>query len=105
MRIAVSTEPNRFDLRLDRGMCVDHNDCDENNTQEPLNAFAGLSIDDMRRDGAHVDAVLTAEAGRLTCSGSIHDSKLTGEFTFRAEPGFRRADEAVGNHGPRLAEA
>ena len=86
--IAVSTEPNRFDLRLDRGTCVDHKDCHESNMQQPLNAFAGLTIDDMRREGAHIDAVLTAEAGRLTCTGSIRDSKLTGDFTFVPNPAF-----------------
>src|ERR1700712_1330474 len=80
--ISASTEPNRFDLKLERGSCADHRDCHDNNMQQPLNAFAGLSIGDLRREGAHIDAVLTAEAGRLTCSGSIHDSRLTGDFTF-----------------------
>ncbi len=86
--IAVSTEPDRFDLRLNRGTCADHKDCHDSNMQQPLTAFAGLSIDDMRREGAHIDAVLAAEAGRLTCSGSIHDSKLTGDFTFVPNPAF-----------------
>jgi hypothetical protein len=86
--IAVSTEPDRFDLRLNRGTCADNKDCHESNMQQPLNAFTGLSIDDMRREGARIDAVLTAEAGRLTCSGSIHDSKLTGDFTFVPNPAF-----------------
>ncbi len=86
--ITVSNKANRFDLRLEHGACVDHNDCGENNTQEPLDAFAGFSIEDLQREGAHVDAVFTAEAGRLTCSGNIHDSKLTGEFIFEPNRGF-----------------
>jgi hypothetical protein len=97
--IAVSTEANRFDLRLEHGACVDHNDCGENNTQEPLDAFAGLSTGDLRREGAHVDAVLTAEAGRLTCSGSIHDSKLTGEFLFEPNRAFVERMKQLGITG------
>ena len=86
--ITISTKANRLDLRLEHGACVDHNDCGENNTQEPLDAFAGFSIEDLRREGAHIDAVLTAEAGRLTCSGNIHDSRLTGEFIFEPNRAF-----------------
>jgi hypothetical protein len=97
--ISVSTKANRWDLRLEHGACVDHSDCGENNTQEPLDAFAGLSIEDLRREGAHVDAVLTAEAGRLTCSGSIHDSKLTGEFTFEPNRVFAERMKQLGITG------
>ena len=97
--ITVSTKANRFDLRLEHGACVDHNDCGENNTSEPLDAFAGFSIEDLRREGAHVDAVLTAEAGRLTCSGNIHDSKLTGEFLFEPNRAFVERMKQLGITG------
>jgi hypothetical protein len=86
--IMASTEANRFDLRLERGSCVYHRHCSDNNMQQPLDAFAGFSLADLRRDGAHIDAVLTAEAGRLSCSGSIHDSRLTGDFTFEPNRAF-----------------
>jgi hypothetical protein len=97
--ITVSSTANRFDLRLEHGACIDHNDCGENNTQEPLNAFAGFSIEDLRKEGAHVDAVLTAEAGRLTCSGNIHDSKLTGEFVFEPNRAFVERMKQLGITG------
>ena len=97
--ITVSTKANRFDLRLEHGACADHNNCGENNMQEPLDAFAGFSIGDLRREGAHVDAVLTAEAGRLTCSGNIHDSKLTGEFLFEPNRAFVESMKQLGITG------
>jgi len=97
--ITASTESNRFDLRLQHGICVNHGDCNENNIQEPQNAFAGLSIEDLRHEGAHIDAVLTAEAGRLSCSGTIHDSKLTGEFTFEPNRAFVERMKALGITG------
>jgi len=81
-RISASTVSSRFDLRLERGQCADHRDCGDNETQEPVDAFTGISLADLQRDGAHIDAVLTAEAGTLTCSGSVHTSELSGSFTF-----------------------
>src|SRR3989442_5770807 len=71
--IAASTESDRFELNLKRGSCADNRDCHDNRMQEPQNAFTGLSLSDLSREGAHVDAVLKAEAGTLTCSGTIHD--------------------------------
>jgi hypothetical protein len=35
-----------------------------------------------RREGAHVDAVLRAEAGTITCSGAVHDGRMSGAFRF-----------------------
>ena len=97
--ITASTEANRFDLRLERSPCVDPRHCGDNNMQQPLDAFAGFSLADLRRDGAHVDAVLTAEAGRLTCSGSIHDSTLTGDFTFEPNRAFVERMKELGITG------
>jgi hypothetical protein len=97
--ISASTEPNRFDLTLERGSCIDHKHCSDNHLQQPLNAFAGFSLDDLRREGVHIDAVLTAEAGRLTCSGSIHNSRLTGDFTFEPNRDFVERMKELGITG------
>ncbi|MCU1224100.1 MAG: hypothetical protein JWQ42_2193 [Edaphobacter sp.] len=97
--ITASTEANRFDLRLQHGICSNHRDCNENNIQEPQNAFVGLSLEELRHEGAHIDAVLSAEAGRLTCTGTIHDSKLTGEFTFEPNRAFVEQMKALGITG------
>jgi hypothetical protein len=97
--ITVSTEANRLDLRLRHNACADHRDCGESNAQEPLDVFAGFSAEDLRREGAQIDAVLTAEAGRLTCFGSIHDSKLSGEFSFDPNPAFVARMKQLGISG------
>ncbi len=57
-------------------------------TQEPLSAFLGFTLADLRREGAHVDAVIRAEAGTLTCSGAVHDGRLSGAFNFVPDPAF-----------------
>ncbi|WP_035347970.1 hypothetical protein [Edaphobacter aggregans] len=87
-RITASTQANRFELRLERGSCAGDRDCHESTVTEPADAFTGLSLSDLGRDGSHVDAVLRAEAGTLTCSGSVHESALVGEFTFEPNRGF-----------------
>ena len=87
-RITASTQANHFELRLERGGCTGERDCHESTITEPPDAFTGLSFSDLGRDGSHVDAVLRAEAGTLTCSGNVHDSTVIGEFTFEPNRGF-----------------
>jgi len=87
-RITASTQPNRFELRLERGSCDGDRDCHESTMTEPVDAFTGFSLADLGREGSHVNAVLNAEAGSLTCSGTVRDSAVIGEFTFEPNRGF-----------------
>jgi hypothetical protein len=87
-RITASTEANRFELRLERGACAADRDCHESTVTEPADAFTGFSLSDLSRNGSHVDAVLRAEPGTLTCSGTVHDSALVGDFTFEPNRAF-----------------
>src|SRR5215475_8418077 len=88
-RITASTEGNRFELRLERGECsADRRDCHEQTVTEPTEAFTGLSLADLGREGSHVDAALRAEAGTLTCTGTVHDSSIIGEYVFEPNRGF-----------------
>ncbi len=94
--IRASTESSKFELSLDRGSdqrakqggCDGSKHCHESNMQEAVDAFTGVTLPDLRREGAHLDAVLTAEAGTLRCSGSVHDSELRGAFTFEPNRAF-----------------
>ena len=49
-------------LRMERGRCEGNPDCGSTQTQEPLTAFSGFALSDLRRGGAHLDAVLAAAA-------------------------------------------
>lgn len=104
--IAVSTHADEFELRLERGACPKNpdgsrnysdqatsdrdgrRDCHTNENHQPFNSFSGFVSSDLGRDGARIDAVLTAEAGTLTCSGAIHNFKLSGDFNFTPNPAF-----------------
>jgi hypothetical protein len=80
--VAATSNEAEVDLRLERGGCGGKEDCGSTQTQEPLSAFFGFTLADLRREGAHVDAVLRAEAGTITCSGAVHDGRLSGDFRF-----------------------
>lgn len=101
--IGVSTRSDKFELLVERGTCPKNPDgsrdnsnrnrdsqdrCYTNENDQPFNAFSGFVESDLGRDGAHIEAVISAEAGTLTCSGSIHNFKLSGDFTFTPNPAF-----------------
>ena len=100
--IAVSLNSDELEIRLERGTCRhnpdgsrdDHDSrsetdrCNSNEMQLPSNTFTGFIQSDLARDGAHIDAAINAEAGTLTCSGTIHNFKLSGDFTFTPNAAF-----------------
>ena len=98
-RIRASTWSSGFDLKLERGGCEAGHDCHNTETQEAENAFTGITLSDLHREGAHLDAVLAAEAGTLRCSGSIHDSELSGSFTFEPNKAFVAQMREIGITG------
>jgi hypothetical protein len=87
-RIYASGKANTLELKLERGNCEGGDNCHNSNMTEPLDAFTGITVADLGREGAHLDAVLTAEAGTLRCSGIVHSSELVGSFTFQPDKTF-----------------
>ena len=94
--VAATSNDAEVDFRLERGGCEGKEDCGSTQTQEPLSAFFGFTLADLRREGAHVDAVLRAEAGTITCSGAVHDGRLSGAFRFVPDPAFVDSHAADG---------
>jgi hypothetical protein len=86
--VAATANEAEVDLRLERGACDGGEHCGSTQTQEPLSAFVGFTLADLQREGAHVDAVIRAEAGTLTCSGAVHDGRMSGAFRFVPDPAF-----------------
>lgn len=87
--IAPSTEGDHVQFKLERGDCGEgKHHCNTNDSDMPLSNFSGFTLADLKNDGSHVDAVIAAEAGRLTCSGTVHDLTLSGDFTFVPDPAF-----------------
>jgi hypothetical protein len=90
--IRASNVSNKVELDMNRD--TDRRDCDSgkhchtSNMDEAIDAFTGITLADLQREGAHLDAVLTGEAGTLRCSGNVHDAELTGSFTFEPNKAF-----------------
>ena len=88
-RIRMSQKSGDLELNLERDTCkTDGGSCGNSQMGEPLNAFSGISAADLGREGAHLDAVLLAEAGTLHCSGTVYDAGLVGRYTFEPNPAF-----------------
>ena len=87
-RIRAAHGAGELELKLERGNCDGDGHCNNTETNEPMNAFTGISLADLNREGAHLDAVLTAEAGTLRCSGAVRSSELVGSFTFQPDKAF-----------------
>ena len=60
-----------------------------------------ITLADLAREGTHLDAVLTAEAGTLRATGTIHDLALTGTFVFEPDPKFVEEMRPLGITGLR----
>jgi hypothetical protein len=88
-KISASQETDRVEFRTERGRCEDgQRNCNSSDSAEPLSNFSGFTLSDLKRDGAHLDAALAAEAGKITCSGTVHNLVLEGDFTFIPDPAF-----------------
>jgi hypothetical protein len=86
--ITATSNGTEADLRLERGGCEGNGNCSSTQTHEPVSAFSGFALADLQREGAHVDAKIRAEAGTITCSGAVHDGRMSGAFTFVPDPAF-----------------
>ena len=90
--IAPSTMHDRVRYEFTHGGCDNdygnRNDCHESNSDVPISEFAGLALADLEREGAHLEARIVAEAGTITCSGTVHDLTLTGDLTFVPDAAF-----------------
>ncbi len=89
--IAPSTDGDRVQFKLERGGSCDdggEHGCNMKDNDMKLSNFTGFTLADLKNDGAHVDAVIAAEAGKITCSGTVHDLTLRGDFTFVPDPAF-----------------
>jgi hypothetical protein len=86
--VAATSNETEVDFRLQRGGCEGNENCNSTQTREPLSAFLGFTLADLQREGAHVDAVIRAEAGTLTCSGGVHNGRMSGDFRFVPDAAF-----------------
>ncbi len=98
-RIYAAERAGEVQFQFNHGTCLDDNDCHESNMTKPISQFSGLSLEDFARNGAHINAELNAEAGKIRCSGEIKDAALHGEFSFTPDPVFVEHMRQIGFTG------
>jgi hypothetical protein len=97
--IGVSENGERFSLRVGEGDCAANRHCGSNFSNENLDRFGGITLADLARDGAHLTATLTAEAGTFTCAGTVHNAELSGDAVFTPDPAFAGRIAQMGFNG------
>ena len=98
-RIGLSEDPGKFSLHIDDSDCPEGRHCGSNFSNEAMNRFTGISAADLTREGAHLTATLSAEAGTFTCSGTVHDRVLSGKSAFTPDTAFVSRMEQMGFTG------
>lgn len=87
--ITLSNEAGKFGLHVfDDNDCAGDRGCGSNFSHESMNRFTGIAPADLDREGAHLTATLTAEAGTFNCAGDVHDHELSGEALFTPDSAF-----------------
>jgi hypothetical protein len=96
-QISASNQSGKFRLHIDSGECDgDHRHCGSNFSEESFDRFTGISVADLMREGAHLTATLSAEAGTFTCSGEVHDGSLVGQSVFTPDSDFAARMDKMG---------
>jgi hypothetical protein len=85
--ITSGDHPGTFRLRLEDESCKGDHHC-SNFSNDSLSRFSGITLADLARDGAQLNAVLNADAGTFTCAGTVHDGELEGNSTFTPSGAF-----------------
>lgn len=73
--------------------------CNTTDSDVPVSEWSGFTLSDLQQEGAHLDAAMTAEAGTLRCSGTVHESALRGDYTFTPNAEFVGRMQQMGFSG------
>ena len=99
--ISASELPGKLRLRIDieRPECGEQGHCGSNFNEEAMDRLTGITVADLGRDGAQLTAALAADAGKLTCSGTVHSGTLKGDALFTPNAVFAAHMEQMGFSG------
>lgn len=98
--ITPSEHADKVRMAIEREPCAEgFSHCNTSDTDVPVSQFSGFSLADLERDGAHLDAAMTAEAGTIRCSGTVHASALRGDYTFTPDAQFVGRMQQMGFSG------
>jgi len=85
--ISLNERGDQFSLQIGDPDCPDGHHCSSFGN-ESLSRFTGFNLADLDNEGARFTATLTAEAGAFSCTGTVHDRKLSGDSLFTPDSAF-----------------
>ncbi len=97
--IAPSEDGGKLSLRVESGDCAGGRHCGSSFSNESMSRLTGVTLADLANDGAHLTAMLAAEAGTFTCTGTVRDNTLEGDSLFTPDPVFVARMEQMGFSG------
>ncbi|MFZ1014732.1 MAG: hypothetical protein WAN28_15420, partial [Terracidiphilus sp.] len=97
--LSASEHPGKLRLRIENDACGDNGHCGTSLNEETMDRLTGISLTDLGHEGEHLTATLTAEAGTLTCSGTVHNGSLIGDSAFTPNAAFAAHMEQIGFSG------
>ena len=85
------------ELVLRQNNCEDGGGCDSSdNSNISWSRWTGVSASALAQEGAQLEARMTADAGELRCTGTVHDAVLAGRYTFTPNASFAQQMTAMG---------
>lgn len=97
--LSASEHTGKLRLRLESDACGENSHCGSNLNEEAMDRLTGITLPDLGNEGAHLTATLTAEAGTLACSGTVHNGSLIGDSVFTPNAAFTAHMEQMGFSG------
>ena len=97
--ISAGEKTGMFRLRMGDEGCNNGKHCSNFSSDDLTSRLKGITLADLGRDGARLTAELDAEAGTLTCAGTVHGGELQGESTFTPNDQFVERMRQLGFSG------
>ena len=93
----IDHRPENSKLVLRQSNCEEGRNCSSSdNSNVSWNRWTGISANALAQEGAQLDARITADAGELRCTGTVHDAVLGGRYTFTPNASFQQQITAMG---------
>ena len=97
--IAAGEKAGKFRLNIGDEGCSGDKHCWNFSNDEMADRLSGINLADLARDGAQLNAMLSAEAGTFSCAGTVHDGALRGQSTFTPNEAFVERMRQLGFSG------
>jgi hypothetical protein len=85
------------ELVLRQSNCEEGRGCNSSdNSNISWSRWTGISANALTQEGAQLNAQITADAGELQCTGTVHDDVLAGRYNFTPNTSFQQQMTAMG---------